>query len=284
LSDRFNPVEVFFANHIFTSIQATPFIGFPIRVRPFMVPMMSDKLASKRVRRLTDTIAEYLVATARELAPGSRLPSENQLAKQFGVSRSAVREAVSGVASLGFLEIRKGAGMFARVPSVANLEFRGVDYTDLDNTAKFLEIRVGLDSAAARIAATRRTDEEVKFLREMCAATTRADLPIAEVVEADIAFHLAIVRATRNEYFVSIQTFLLDHLRAGISFSRTLESYSEKMVEEVRKEHREILLAIEDQDPDLASRLAGQHVLNAQCRMRSAFASHVVPDANISRI
>jgi GntR family transcriptional regulator, transcriptional repressor for pyruvate dehydrogenase complex len=240
---------------------------------------MSDKLASdKRVRRRTDTVAEYLMATARELAPGSKLPSENQLARQFGVSRSAVREAISGVASLGFLEIRKGAGMFARAPSLGNLEFRGVDYTDLDNTAKFLEIRAGLDSAAARIAAIRRTDEEIKFLREMCTATTRADLPIPEAVETDLAFHLAIVRATHNEYFVSIQTFLLDHLRAGISFTRTLESYSQEMVEEVRREHREILMAIEHQNPDLASRLAEQHVLNARCRMRSAFASHVVPD------
>jgi GntR family transcriptional repressor for pyruvate dehydrogenase complex len=241
--------------------------------------MMPDKLGSaKRVRRRTDTIAEYLMATARELAPGSKLQSENQLAKQFGVSRSAVREAVSGVASLGLLEIRKGAGMFVRAPSVGNLEFRGVDYTNLANTAKFLEIRAGLDSAAARIAAIRRTDDEVKFLREMCAATSRADLPIADAVQTDLAFHLAIVRATRNEYFVSIQSFLLDHLRAGIHFSRTLESYSQEMVEEVRREHREILQAIEDRKPDLASRLAEQHVLNARSRMRSAFASHVLPD------
>jgi GntR family transcriptional regulator, transcriptional repressor for pyruvate dehydrogenase complex len=241
--------------------------------------MMSDKLASaKRVRRLTDIIAEYLMATSRELAPGSKLPSENQLAKQFGVSRSAIREAVSGVASLGLLEIRKGAGMFVRAPSVGNLEFRGVDYTNLSDTAKFLEIRVGLDSAAARIAAIRRTDEEVKFLREMCAATSRADFPIAGAVESDLAFHLAIVRATRNEYFVSIQSFLLDHLRAGITFTRTLESYSQEMVEEVRREHWEILRAIEDRNPDLASRLAEQHVLNARSRMRSAFASHVIPE------
>jgi GntR family transcriptional regulator, transcriptional repressor for pyruvate dehydrogenase complex len=240
---------------------------------------MSDKFAStKRVRRLTDKIADYLMEAARELAPGSRLPSEHKLAKQFGISRSAVREAVSGVASLGVLEIRKGAGMFVRAPSVGNLEFRGVDHANLKDTAKFLEIRVGLDSAAARIAAIRRTGDEVTFLRGMCAATSRADLPIGEAVETDLAFHLAIVRATHNEYFVSIQTFLLDHLRAGISFTRTLESYSQEMVEKVRREHYDILRAIEDQNADVASRLAEQHVLNARSRMRSAFASHVVPD------
>ena len=240
---------------------------------------MSDKISpTKRPRRRTDTITDYLMATVRELAPGSKLPSENQLAKQFGVSRSAVREAVSAVASLGLLHIRKGAGMFVRAHTTGNLEFPGVDYRSLANTAKLLEIRTGLDAAAARIAAIRRTAEDVKFLREMNAGTSRPDLTITESVEADVAFHLAIVRATQNDYFVSIQTFLLDHLRSGIQFTRTLESYSKEMVEEVRREHTEILQAIEDRNPDLASRLAEQHVLNARSRMRSAFASHVVPD------
>jgi GntR family transcriptional repressor for pyruvate dehydrogenase complex len=244
-----------------------------------MIPMMSDKISSaKPVRRLPDTIAEYLLATVRELAPGSKLPSENQLAKQFGVSRSAVREAISGVASLGLLQIRKGAGMFVRAPIVGNLEFRGLDSSNLASTAKLLEIRTGLDAAAARIAAIRRTPEEVKFLQEMNAAASRPDLTIKETVEADLAFHLAIVRATQNEYFVSIQTFLLDHLRAGILFTRTLESYSKEMMEEVQREHSEIFHAIEARNADLASRLAEQHVLNARRRMRSAFASHLMPD------
>jgi GntR family transcriptional regulator, transcriptional repressor for pyruvate dehydrogenase complex len=240
---------------------------------------MSDKISSnKRSRRLSDTIAEYLTTTIRELTPGSKLPSENQLAKQFGVSRSAVREAISAVASLGLLEIRKGAGMFARSPLAGNLPLPDLDYSNLANTAKLLEIRTGLDAAAARIAAVRRTVEDLKFLQEMNAGASRPDLTIKESVEADVAFHLAIVRATRNDYFLSIQTFLLDHLRAGIQFTRTLESYSEEMVEQVRHEHAEILQAIEDQNPDLASRLAEQHVLNARSRMRSAFASQVVPD------
>jgi GntR family transcriptional regulator, transcriptional repressor for pyruvate dehydrogenase complex len=240
---------------------------------------MSDKISStKRSRRLSDTIAEYLTATIRELTPGSKLPSENQLAKQFGVSRSAVREAISAVASLGLLEIRKGAGMFARSPLIGNLPLPDLDYSNLANTAKLLEIRTGLDAAAARIAAVRRTAEDLKFLQEMNAGASRPDLTIKESVEADVAFHLAIVRATRNDYFLSIQTFLLEHLRAGIHFTRTLESYSKEMVEQVRREHAEILRAIEARDPDLASRLAEQHVLNARCRMRSAFASQVVPD------
>lgn len=240
---------------------------------------MSDKIPSaKRARRLPETIAEYLMATARELAPGSKLPSENQLAKQFGVSRSAVREAVSGVESLGLLQIRKGAGMFVRAPIVGNLQFRGLDSSNLASTAKLLEIRTGLDAAAARIAAIRRTAEEVKFLHEMNTAASRADLTIPETVEADLAFHLAIVRATRNEYFVAIQTFLLEHLRAGILFTRTLESYSSEMMEEVRREHSEIFRAIEARNADLASRSAEQHVLNARRRMKSAFASHVMPD------
>ena len=168
--------------------------------------------------------------------------------------------------------------MFVRAPIVGNLEFRGLDSSNLASAAKLLEIRTGLDAAAARIAAIRRTAEEVKFLREMNVAASRPDLTILEAVEADLAFHLAIVRATRNEYFVSIQTFLLEHLRAGILFTRTLESYSKEMMDEVQREHSEIFQAIEARNADLASRLAEQHVLNARRRMKSAFASHVMPD------
>jgi DNA-binding FadR family transcriptional regulator len=56
--------------------------------------------------------------------------------------------------------------MFVRAPIVGNLEFRGLDSSNLASTAKLLEIRTGLDAAAARIAAIRRTAEEVKFLGE----------------------------------------------------------------------------------------------------------------------
>lgn len=168
--------------------------------------------------------------------------------------------------------------MFVRAPVIANLRLPGFDYGNLTNTAKLLEIRTGLDAAAARIAAIRRTEEELKFLQEMNAAASRPDLTIAEAVEADLAFHLAIVRATQNDYFVSIQTFLLDHIRTGIHLTRTLESYSKEMMEEVRREHSEILKAIENRKPDTAARLAEQHVLNARSRMRSAIASHVMPE------
>src|ERR1700721_3651436 len=172
---------------------------------------MSDKSSSaKRARRLPDAIAEYLKATAREVAPCSKLPSENQLAKQFGVSRSAVREAISGVESLGLLQIRKGAGMFVRAPIVGNLEFRVVDSSNVASAAKLLEIRTGLDAAAARIAAMRRTEEEVKFLREMNVAASQPDLTILETVEADLAFHLPMFRPPGDKYFSSFQHFSRD--------------------------------------------------------------------------
>src|SRR4249920_1821675 len=71
-------------------IRVGPLNHLPVYSLSVIVPTMSDKISSpKRPRRLPDTIAEYLMATARDLAPGTKLPSENQLAKQFGVSRSA---------------------------------------------------------------------------------------------------------------------------------------------------------------------------------------------------
>ena len=211
------------------------------------------------------------------MAPGSKLPSEHQLAKRFGVSRSVVREAVSGLASRGMLERRQGAGTFVVDAPVSGFALFEIDCNNLADTAKLLEIRSGLDAAAARIAAVRRTAEQVQFLREMNAAAFREDLTTEQAVEADLAFHLAIVEATRNEHFLSVQRSLLAHLQRAILFTRTLESYSPEMVKEVKREHAAILKAIEAQDPKAASRRAEGHVLNALRRMRRALAQ-AIPD------
>ena len=237
----------------------------------------SSSSLSEKTGRLADHVAHQLIITTRQMAFGAKLPSENQLAKQFGVSRSVVREAISQLKSLNAVESRQGAGMFVARPSAKSLEFRDIDTSNLATVAKFLEIRSGLDAAAARIAATRRTEEQLQFIREASKRSTLPELSMPDAVEADLAFHVAIVQATRNEYFLAVQTFLVSHLRDGIIFTRNLESYSPAMVEEIRQEHAAIVQAIAERNAAEASRRAELHVLNAQRRMRTALA-HLLPD------
>lgn len=239
--------------------------------------LLTNSTPSPKPNRLADHVADQLVAKSRQMSVGDKLPSESQLAAEFGVSRSVIREAISQLKSLGAVETRQGAGMFVTRPPIASLQFRDFDHSSLPSVAKFLEIRSGVDAAAARIAASRRTDAQLEFLRQASYRATQPGLSIEESVEADLAFHVAIVEATQNDYFLALQTFLTAYLRQGVLFTRRLESYSAAMVAEVHREHMAILQAIADQKPAEASHAAELHVLNAQRRMRHAL-SHLLPD------
>src|SRR5450755_2759143 len=127
------------------------------------VPKVTVGLAPRR--KLTETVAQQLLAAIRGLPPGTRVPSERELTKHLGVGRSTVREALNGLAMLGVVEIRHGQGVFVTgdpsqlsEPSAitAALE-RGV-------TNEFIEARLIVEVEVARLAARRRTDEDLARL------------------------------------------------------------------------------------------------------------------------
>ena len=76
------------------------------------MPEASSKLTLTPAprRKLTETVAEQLLAAIRDLPPGTKVPSERQLTKELGVGRSTVREALNGLAMLGIVEVRHGRG------------------------------------------------------------------------------------------------------------------------------------------------------------------------------
>jgi GntR family transcriptional regulator, transcriptional repressor for pyruvate dehydrogenase complex len=242
-----------------------------------MKKIQKSSLPNVRPDRLVDHLAKQLMARTEKMALGEKLPTESELAKQFEVSRSVVREAVSQLKSLGTVETRQGAGMFVSRSKLDSLRFRNFDHGNLPAVVKILEIRSGLDAAAARIAAVRRTEKQLEHLRELCLRSSDRSLGIKDEVEADSAFHMGIVEATQNDYFVNLETFIAGYLRQGVLFTRQLESYSAVMVDEVNREHMAILNAIAAKKPAEASRRAERHVKNGLRRIRHVL-SHLIPD------
>ena len=217
--------------------------------------------------RLADHLVRRMLATIKGMAAGTKLPTENQLAHDFGVSRTVVREAISQLNAIGVLKSQQGAGNFVAVPS-HTLSFRELDHHNPVDIMKFLEIRSGLDAAAARLAATRRTKSQLAAMREACQRTIEPT-SLIDAAESDIAFHLAIVEATANEHFVSVHRFLSAQLKEGIIFTRRLIAGSAEMESGVRNEHRGILEAIEQGDASAAAKRAEEHMLHSQERLRS---------------
>ena len=147
---------------------------------------------------------ERLIVDSR-LGEGDRLPSERELAAQFGVSRTVVREAVRALAAKRLVEVEGGRGTVVRAPSTrAAAESMGlllrVQESAMD-ADKVAEVRRVLENEIAKLAASRRTAEDLKVLEGLLdAAEVHAEQPDSFIVE-DVEFHAALARATHNELF-----------------------------------------------------------------------------------
>ncbi|MFG3157727.1 FadR/GntR family transcriptional regulator [Streptomyces sp. NPDC048219] len=149
---------------------------------------------SPLVEQATERLREQI--TGGHWPVGTRLPGETTLARELGVGRSTVREALRALAGAGLVRARQGAGVF--VTATDPLEdwptrLRRAAVTDV------YEVRMAVEVHAAHLAATRRTDDDIAALRaalaERRAASARDD---AAFVDADIALHRAVVAAARN--------------------------------------------------------------------------------------
>ncbi|MEV0826115.1 FadR/GntR family transcriptional regulator [Nonomuraea rubra] len=155
-------------------------------------------LGSLRPSPLVEQATEHLreQITQGEWPVGTRLPGENALAKTLGVGRSTVREALRALAGAGLVQTRQGSGVFVIATEPAEdwpARLRRAAITDV------YEVRMIVETQAARLAAERRTEEDVAALESALAGRERAaGGDDAAFVDADIALHAAVVAAARN--------------------------------------------------------------------------------------
>ena len=152
--------------------------------------------------KLADTVAQQLLEDmrARGLTPGTRMPSERELQQALGVGRSTIREAMTGLAVLGVVEIRHGEGTFVaadpeRVGATGGITAalaKGV-------TPGLLEARRPVESEIARLAALRRTDDDLRALEAVLATHERALSEDAPAARVSAQFHVVLADAAHND-------------------------------------------------------------------------------------
>jgi GntR family transcriptional repressor for pyruvate dehydrogenase complex len=204
-----------------------------------------------------------------ELAPGDRLPPENQLAVQMGISRSGVREAVKVLEAARVLEVRRGDGTF--VTSLApKLLLEGVGFAvellQGDTLLEVMEVRRLLEPAATGLAAQRIADEqldELAFaLQNMRDTATDPEM----LMQADITFHRIVIASTGNETLTSLLDGLAGRtVRARIWRGLVLGSVTQATIDE----HRAIYDALRGRDPFLAQSAALLHVNTSEAWLRT---------------
>ncbi len=225
-------------------------------------------------QRLSDQVAQQLLAEikAARLAPGAKLPTEAELAAQFGVSRTVVREAVSRLKSLNLVHARQGSGVYvAEKPSITPLEFSDLGQT-LSQTAltQMLELRRTLEAEAATRAAERASAADVRAIKQGVRALAQAVRGGHSGVEEDLQFHRSIAMAAHNPFLTSTLDYLAQFLRGAIGVTRANEARRIDFSEQVRAEHAAIVDAIASADPTAAHRAASLHMDNAIVRIEHA--------------
>jgi GntR family transcriptional regulator, transcriptional repressor for pyruvate dehydrogenase complex len=160
---------------------------------------------------LADELFAKLEALIRsgELGPGTRLPAQKEIADTEKVSRTVVREAVARLSAQGLTVSRQGSGVFV----ADTIQYRAFQITleelnELADIIKLLEIRLGVETEMAGLAAARRTTADIGAIQVALQNMVELESAPIAAAKADRAFHLAIARATQNEYYVRFAEFL----------------------------------------------------------------------------
>lgn len=194
-----------------------------------------------------------------ELAPGSRLPPEKDLAERLGLSRNSMREAVKALEVIRVLDVRRGDGTY-----VTSLQPRllleaisfVVDLHDDHSLLEIFAVRRVLESHATGLAARLASPADVAELAASLEDVS-ADTDVESLVDHDVRFHAAIARVAGNDYLAG----LLDSLTSQTVRARLWRGLTQAgAVERTLTEHRAILEAITDHDVELATSTAQVHI------------------------
>lgn len=229
----------------------------------------------RKPRNLAQGVVEQISSSIRQglLKPGEKLPTESSMMAQHGVSRTVVREAISHLQASGLVQTRHGIGTFVLEPALqSGLGIDAESILTLRDVLSILELRIGVETETAGLAAVRRSDEQVKELGAALAEMHEAMAVGRSAAEADKRFHLLIAQSTGNRYFADILTQLGNAIipRARLNTVELEQDKPANFNERVSREHDDIYRAIERRDPEAARAAMRTHLSNSRERLVEA--------------
>ena len=226
-----------------------------------------EKISLPRIARTS--LVDEVIATMRQMfseeawLPGAKLPSEQELGRQLGVGRSTVREALRVLGHLGLVEARSGLGTYVvdrRMPD---------GHVDQPLTSASLrqlyEFRRALEVPGARLAAERRTDDQLQDIR---LAWDRCQVAVAndssdEFARLDFRFHFSIIQASGNAFYIEAYRALEASFASYVSLVLALGPLRSML-----HFHDGLIDAIARQDPIAAALAVDENFLETDVRLR----------------
>jgi GntR family transcriptional regulator, transcriptional repressor for pyruvate dehydrogenase complex len=219
---------------------------------------------------LVDALGERIRTGAYPV--GARLPTEAEIIDEFGVSRTVVRDAISRLQTTGQVVTRHGIGSFVQKQSIeAGFKVHPEQLKTLREIVAVLELRIGLETEAAALAAMRRSEENLTKMRAALDRFSQAIELGGDAVEADYAFHAELARATQNVHFSQLFESLGSGQIPRAKLPATpLAAQRQAYLRTIHIEHESILQAITSQDGESARAAMRIHLGNSRERRRRA--------------
>jgi GntR family transcriptional repressor for pyruvate dehydrogenase complex len=227
-------------------------------------PIRPKKISEEIVSQIKQLISKG------ELKPGDRIPSERELATMLGVSRPSVREAIMVLEAMGFVESRQGGGTYVKAlteGSIMNPLAKLVEMRDPELLRSLAEVRMGLESWSAYLAAQRATDADVAEMRRLYKIMEKQAAKGGWSPDVDAEFHYAITAASHN----SLQMHVLDSIHSLFHATiqvALMEFYQQEgHVQLLLTHHHDIMEAIAAHDPELARKKMMEHLTMVEEKM-----------------
>jgi len=227
-------------------------------------PIRPKKISEEIVNQIKQLISKG------ELKPGDRIPSERELATMLGVSRPSVREAIMVLEAMGFVESRQGGGTYVKAlteGSIMNPLAKLVEMRDPELLRSLAEVRMGLESWSAYLAAQRATDADITEMRRIFKIMKKEAAKGGWSPDVDAEFHYAITAASHN----SLQMHVLDSIHSLFHATiqvALMEFYQQEgHLQLLLGHHHDIMEAIAAHDPELARRKMVEHLAMVEDKM-----------------
>ncbi len=183
---------------------------------------------------MLDTLGKAIVVGRYEKRA---FPTEAEIAKAHGVSRSVTREAVKMLTAKGLVSARPRQGTVVQPPANWNLFDADVlrwlleRKTSIDLLRQFNQLRVAIEPEAASLAAQFHDDDDLLAINAGIAHMRAAEQGQGDVLDADITFHVAVLRAAKNPFYAQFQTMVSSALRTSIRFTNQVKGRSANIVD-----------------------------------------------------
>jgi GntR family transcriptional repressor for pyruvate dehydrogenase complex len=204
--------------------------------------VQTSRLYQQIVQQIEDSILKG------DLKEGEQLPAERELAQQFGVSRTAVREALKTLREKGLVEAYAGRGTFVTNGTARSMRHtldRVIRSGTSEGAVHLVEVREILEPEIAALAAQRADQEARSAMRESIAVMDAARDDAEAFIEGDLDFHLALAEAAGNPLILS----LIDSIVGLLRQQRMRTYYVDGGPDRGQYHHKRILEAVERRDP-----------------------------------